>query len=273
MCIVPIHSIGDSLSVGQISSWTIHHFTHYCSLSEEEKALLGELEQDPIKVASGKVIWQENDKTGQYFTLVHGWAYAFRILGDGSQQILKVYLPGDLIGMREFAFPHRLAGVAMIEDGVLCRFTHHQLLKIFRHSSALTAMLYAISCRQQAMLCERLLYTTHRTAQQRLAHFLYETYLRLRRIGAVENGEFRLPLSQEQLGDLLGLSAVHVSRTFTTLREEGLVYRERHQVHLPNPQAVADFAEFNPNYLNDSLPSLMLEENPERETYPLNGDS
>lgn len=258
--------------MGQISSWVNHHFSRYCALSEEEKALLGELEQDPIKVGSGKVIWQENDRTGQYCTLVHGWAYSYRILGDGSQQILKIYLPGDIIGLREFAFAHRLAGVATIENGLVCRFTHQQLLQIFSHSRTLTAILYAIACRQQAMLCERLMYTTHRTAQQRLAHFLYETYLRLERIGAVDKGEFRLPLSQEQLGDLLGLSAVHVSRTFTTLREEGLVYRERHQVQFPDPAAVARFAEFDPRYLDDCIPSLFLDERP-RETLSLGGES
>ncbi|WP_052383916.1 Crp/Fnr family transcriptional regulator [Litchfieldella xinjiangensis] len=245
--------------MGQITSWITHHFSHYGPLSDEEKALLGELEQDPMTVTAGDIIWQENDRTGQFCTLLQGWAYAFRNLDDGNRQILKVYLPGDIIGLREFAFASRQAGVTMIEDGVLCRFTHQQLLRIFRHSTTLTAILYAISCRQQAMLSERLVYMAHRTAQQRLAHFLYEIYLRLERNGAVDEGHFRLPLSQEELADALGLSNVHVSRTFSTLRDEGLVYRERHRVHLPDPERLAEFAEFDDYYLSDSLPPIYLE--------------
>ncbi|MFC3294261.1 Crp/Fnr family transcriptional regulator [Modicisalibacter luteus] len=237
----------------------VQQFLQHCSLSEEEKVLLLELEQNPIKASAGDIIWQENSKVDQFCTISQGWAYSFRNLGDGSRQILKVYLPGDIIGMRDFAFSNRLAGVAMIEDGVVSPFSHEHLLRIFRSSTALTAGLFAIVCRQQAMLTERLINLARRTAQQRLAHFLYEMYLRLERIGAVNNGRFRLPLSQEQLGDVLGLSAVHVSRTFTAFREEGLVLRDRHRVALLDPEALAQLSEFDGTYLNDAVPALFFD--------------
>lgn len=238
----------------------LHQFNQYCALSAEEEALLLELEHNPRKVSAGEVIWQEDALADQFFTIRQGWAYSFRNLGDGSRQILKVYLPGDIIGMRDFAFYQRLAGVAMIEDGVICPFSHQHLLRIFQRSAALTAGLFAVACRQQAMLTERLIYMGRRTAQQRLAHFLYEMYLRLGRIGAVDQGCFRLPLSQEQLGDTLGLSSVHVSRTFTAFRDEGLVLRDRHRVTLLEPDALARMAEFNDGYLNDRVPPVFLEQ-------------
>ncbi|SFH90008.1 cAMP-binding domain of CRP or a regulatory subunit of cAMP-dependent protein kinases [Modicisalibacter xianhensis] len=237
----------------------VQQFQQHCSLTEEEKVLLLELEQNPLKVNAGDIIWQENSKVDQFCTISQGWAYSFRNLGDGSRQILKVYLPGDIIGMRDFAFSNRLAGVAMIEEGIVSHFSHEHLLKIFRHSTALTAGLFAIACRQQAVLTERLIYLARRTAQQRLAHFLYEMYLRLGRIGAADEGRFRLPLSQEQLGDILGLSAVHVSRTFTAFREDGLVLRDRHRVTLPDPEALAQLAEFDGGYLNDAVPALFFD--------------
>lgn len=238
----------------------LHQFKQYCSLSAEEEALLLELERDPRKVSAGEIIWPEDAKADQFCTVRQGWAYSFRTLGDGSRQILKIYLPGDIIGMRDFAFYQRLAGVAMIEDGVICPFSHQQLLDIFQNSAALTAGLFAMACRQQATLTERLIYMGRRTALQRLAHFLYEMYVRLDRIGAVEEGRFNLPLSQEQLGDALGLSSVHVSRTFTAFRDEGLVLRDRHRVTLLDPKALAAMAEFNDGYLNDRVPAVFLDE-------------
>nr|WP_301285186.1 Crp/Fnr family transcriptional regulator [Halomonas sp. FL8] len=247
------------MNVNLQDSAIVQQFKQHCSLSEKEKVLLLELEQNPIKVNAGDIIWQENSKVDQFCTISQGWAYSFRNLGDGSRQILKVYLPGDIIGMRDFAFSNRLAGVAMIDDGIVSPFSHEHLLKIFRKSTALTAGLFAIACRQQAILTERLIYLARRTAQQRLAHFLYEMFLRLERIGAVNNGRFRLPLSQEQLGDILGLSAVHVSRTFTAFREEGLVLRDRHRVTLPDPEALALVAEFDGSYLNDAVPALFFD--------------
>ena len=69
-----------------------------------------------------------------------------------------------------------------------------------------------------------------------------------------ENG-FLMPLSQEQIGDALGLSAVHVSRTFSMLRDEGLVVRDRQHVVLPDPQALARLVEFNDTYIDETLSS------------------
>ena len=241
-------------------SCIIRHFSHYCRLSEQDKALLHELEESPRDVRAGEVLWQENEQATEFCTVSRGWAYSFRNLGDGSRQILEVFLPGDIIGLREFAFSQRLAGVAMIDDGVVCHFPHRRLLDIFRQSTTLTAVLFSISSRQQALLTERLVNLARRTAHQKLAHFLYEMYVRLDQTGAATDGRFRLPLSQEQLADTLGLSAVHVSRTFSAFREEELVLRERHKVTLPDPEALANVAEFDACYLNDSVRPIFLEE-------------
>ena len=78
-------------------------------------------------------------------------------------------------------------------------------------------------------------------------------------IAQTRDGDFRLPLSQEQLADTLGLSAVHVSRTFSAFREQGLVLRERHHVTLPDPEALARVAEFDDCYLNDSVRPIFFD--------------
>ncbi|BBI58928.1 hypothetical protein HSBAA_02340 [Vreelandella sulfidaeris] len=89
-------------------------------------------------------------------------------------------MPGDIIGLREFAFSERLENVRMIDNGVVCHFPHKRMLNIFRRSLKLTSIMFAIGSRQQAMLTERLVTLARRTARQKMAHFLYEMYLRLR---------------------------------------------------------------------------------------------
>ena len=73
------------------------------------------------------------------------------------------------------------------------------------------------------------------------------------------SGQFRLPLSQEQLADILGLSPVHVSRTFSALSEDGLVFRDRHHVSIPNLEALATEGEFDDCYLTDNVRPLFDE--------------
>ncbi|MCE8005019.1 Crp/Fnr family transcriptional regulator [Halomonas sp. MCCC 1A11081] len=223
------------------------------ALTAEEKTLLLNLELNPRRAIAGEVLWQESADVDLFCVVKEGWAYSYRNLGNGSMQILKVYLPGDIIGMRDFGFARRLAGVAMINDGVISPFTHQQLFELIGRSPALAASIIATVVRQQAMLTERLVYLGRYAAHERLAHFLYELYLRLKRIGAVAENGFQMPLSQEQIGDALGLSAVHVSRTFSMLRDEGLVVRDRQHVVLLDPQALARLVEFNDTYIDETL--------------------
>ncbi|MDC6668301.1 cyclic nucleotide-binding domain-containing protein, partial [Leclercia adecarboxylata] len=99
-------------------SCIIKHFSHYCSLTEDEKQLLTSLEDSPTDIKSGTLLWEMGDAANEFCTLKSGWAYSYRHLENGDRQILEVFLPGDIIGLREFAFSKRLENVRMIDDGV-----------------------------------------------------------------------------------------------------------------------------------------------------------
>ena len=243
--------------MSQTQSCIIKHFSHYCSLTEDEKQLLTTLEQSPTDIKAGALLWEMGDPANEFCTLKSGWAYSYRHLENGDRQILEVFLPGDIIGLREFAFSARLENVRMIDDGVVCHFPHKRMLNLFRNSLTLTSVMFAISSRQQALLTERLVTLARRTARQKMAHFLYEMYLRLRQTNPAISNQFRLPLSQEQLADILGLSPVHVSRTFTALSEDELVFRDRHHLTIPDLALLCAEGGFDDCYLNDSVRPLL----------------
>ncbi len=228
------------------------------ALSPEDKALLLGLELSPRRMSASEVLWLENGDADLFCVVKDGWAYSYRNLKNGSKQILKFYLPGDIIGIRDFGFTRRLASASMINEGVIYPFSYQQLFELFGRSN-LAVGIMATAMRQQALLSERLIYLGKYTAHEQLAHFLYEIYLRLKRIGAVEDNGFLMPLTQELIGDALGMSPVHVSRTFSMLREEGLVIRDRQQVTLPDPEALARLVEFNDSYIDELLPATFSE--------------
>ncbi|QTP59584.1 Crp/Fnr family transcriptional regulator [Billgrantia antri] len=234
-------------------SCIVRHFNFYSPLSEEDKALLATLEDSASRVRAGTVLWEERDEAEEFCTLKAGWAFSYRELENGTRQILEIYLPGDIIGLREFAFTQRLAGVQMVEDGEVCFFPHCNLVNIFRQSFTLTSILFAVASRQQILITERLVNLARRNARQKLAHFLLEIYQRLKQTHAHGSDSIRLPMSQEILADLLGLSPVHISRTFTALSEDGLVIRNRHKVTLPDLEALTQEAGFDDRYLIENI--------------------
>nr|WP_283101687.1 Crp/Fnr family transcriptional regulator [Halomonas populi] len=233
-------------------------------MSKQDKALLEELEKSPNEVKGGTQLWAEGDLANEFCTLRSGWAFSFRHLENGSRQILEIYLPGDIIGLSEFAFHKRLSGVEMIEDGVICRFPHERLLELFQASHTLTSVVFAVASRHQVMLTERLVNLARRSARERLANFLLEMYLRVNQLEPEAGNHFNLPLSQEQLADIMGLSPVHVSRTFSALSEANLVHRDRHHVEIPDIDALACEGDFDDCYLNGNMRSLYSLESAER---------
>ncbi|MEQ4538490.1 MAG: Crp/Fnr family transcriptional regulator [Billgrantia sp.] len=237
-------------------SCVVRHFRYYHPVSDEDIMLLARLEDSATPLRAGTVLWEERDEAHEFCTLKHGWAFSYRELENGTRQILEIYLPGDIIGLREFAFSQRLAGVQMVEDGEVCFFPHRHIVDIFRQSFTLTSILFAIASHQQVMITERLVNLARRNARQKLAHFLLEMIQRLRQTQADGSESFRLPLSQEILADLLGLSPVHVSRTFTALNDDGLVFRDRYQVQIPDLEALKQEAGFDDRYLIENMRPL-----------------
>jgi CRP-like cAMP-binding protein len=72
-------------------------------------------------------------------------------------------------------------------------------------------------------LGDHLIDVGQRSALERVAHFLLELLTRLQVIGLADERSYQMPLTQELVGDALGSSVPHVSRTLRQLREEDLV--------------------------------------------------
>jgi CRP-like cAMP-binding protein len=88
-----------------------------------------------------------------------------------------------------------------------------------------------------------------RSAYQQVAHLLCEFLVRLKSVGLAEDDSYELQPTQEELGDALGLSTVHVNRVLQELRGEGLIVSKGRTVTIPDPARLKQAAGFNPAYL------------------------
>jgi hypothetical protein len=88
-----------------------------------------------------------------------------------------------------------------------------------------------------------------RSALERAAHFLFELLTRLQVIGLADERSYQMPLTQELIGDALGLSVPHVSCTMRQLREEDLVAIEGQRVVIKDAEALSRLADFERAYL------------------------
>lgn len=79
-----------------------------------------------------------------------------------------------------------------------------------------------------------------------------ELHERLKSIKQIDGNAFELPLTQEQIGEALGITAVHANRVIRQLRQEGILEFSRGRVTILNQQALSDLADFDGRYLHQS---------------------
>ncbi len=116
---------------------------------------------------------------------------------------------------------------------------------MFRQFPRLGAALFWSTASEIARCDERLVGLGRRSACERLAHLISELLMRLRAVGLADGESFALPLTQELMADLLGLSTPHLNRMVRLLREEGLVTIEHHHVTVHDFKSLAALAEFD----------------------------
>jgi CRP-like cAMP-binding protein len=88
-----------------------------------------------------------------------------------------------------------------------------------------------------------------RTAKQRVAHLICETFDRMEAVGLTNDDHFSFPVTQAQMGDALGLSPVHVNRTVQELRQESLITWKGGVMGVPVRQALERAGDYDPTYL------------------------
>jgi CRP/FNR family transcriptional regulator len=119
------------------------------------------------------------------------------------------------------------------------------------------AALFAVPIQAERLALMDVLAVTGRApAKQQLVRLLLELHARLTPLGPVEDDGFELPLSQEVIGDSVGLTVVHVNRKPREMRESGPIGYEGTRVRIPNMTRLRGSSPVGPRQLQVEPPWL-----------------
>ena len=197
------------------------------------------LKQPPRRLPAGTTIYAEQERCGEYFTLLEGWVALTAALEDGRRVVLDYVLPSGFFGFQANpVMPRPQSALAVTAVG-LCPLPRPGLEALIGADPAVAAYLSHLIAVHEARAHDHLVNSTGRHARARLAHLLIELYFRQRHELPYRPGEIiDLPLSLALIGEAVGLTAVHVSRTLRGLREEGIVRLRRGRLLISNPEAL-----------------------------------
>jgi CRP-like cAMP-binding protein len=202
---------------------------------------------------------------GKYYEFLYvnhdGWLFRYKILHNGGRQVVDFVLPGEIFGVQACLFRHSLYSVATITEASLSAIPISRIDDLFERSSKLSKALFWSAACEAAILAERLIDAARRTAYERISHLLLELFIRLKRVGATHDLSFHMPLTQELIGDALGLTTVHVNRTLRALREDKLVSVEDKVVTILDFEALSFLCDFEKSYLGEDARVLRHELN------------
>lgn len=223
-------------------SCLVRKLSHFLDLSMEDEALLAQLEEDEVSHQKGVEIFTEGEEETRLFVVNEGWLTSSMTLADGRRSVVRVFHPGDIIGFPDIAFQQATTTLRSVESGALCPFPRARLDVIFATSPRLTALLFSMALREQVMFMDLLRANSRMSARERLAYMICDLQARLRITNPDQGPELRLPLSQSDIADYLGLTNVYVSRTLTNLVNEGLISRTDKGLIVRNQERLEELA-------------------------------
>ena len=186
---------------------------------------------------------------GNFDVLLHGWAFRFRYLQDGSRHIAGLVLPGEPCDIDAIEFGKSSFQLGTLTRCLVASFDGDAFRQLCARSALVRQAVTRLSMAENAMLREWNLCLANRSANQRMAHLFCELHVRLARVDAVRDDGYELPLTQNHLAELLGLTAVHVNRTLQAMRAERLIELSGQRLIVPDWAALEAVAEFNADYL------------------------
>ena len=224
-------------------------FARLFPLQAEDMGRLERMTIAPEQLQPRRTLIQVGRTADDCFLLVGGWAAEYRLMSDGSRQILNFRLPGDVIGVECLGYEVALHSVSTLTTAEVCRIPRQELLETQREFPMLGSALLLMALREGAMLHEWEISLGRRAALQRLGHLLLETFKRLHIRGLSSGATVPFPPTQQDVADCLGLTTPYVNRLLRGLQDCGLVSVAKRRLTIHDPEGLAKAVKFHPDYL------------------------
>ena len=202
-------------------------------------------------VKARREIFRESKPCEYMFTLYHGWVAIYKTLDNGKRQILRIALPGDMLGFQSQLTAPMSHSAMTLTDSVLCAFPRDEMPDLLRKNQNVAKSLTELNARDMNICHSRLLTIGQQSAIERIAFFCAELFYRNKRIyNSQDNHEIYFPLSQEDIGDATGLTKIHVNRTLKTMREQGLMKISSRTLSVPDIDKLSQLGGFDKGVIN-----------------------
>ena len=177
-----------------------------------------------ITILAGKAL-SFADRPTAIHMLAEGWLMRSHLFESGKQSANAIYLPGDFLDMHNLVSPGRDDAITALTDATLLCVNASVLASALTRQDDLLSSTLRYLVADARYLREAIGAIGQLNTDERLSVFVAQTRRRLiaaRRLSPSEQG-FTLPLTQQQLGMVIGATIIHTNRVIRRLREANIL--------------------------------------------------
>ncbi|MGJ3627775.1 Crp/Fnr family transcriptional regulator [Sphingomonas sp. MMS24-JH45] len=233
----------------------IHAALSHASIWRVRRAIRGaggrpRADRDQPAPGAPALIRSEGDEATCVWLLHEGWVGSAIDLPNAKRQLVKIHLPGDVLGSTSMCLVHACDTLEALSDAWVSVVPFAAMGDIFEHDPRGAAAFLLSVQKERLTLMHRLAAVTRTSAYDRVAGLLLDLLDRGRRAGLVEGATVRCPLTQVHLADVIGLShRLDVNWVMRRLNEAGLIEGTYGRFVVLDEPGLRALSPFRPQYV------------------------
>jgi CRP-like cAMP-binding protein len=238
-------------AVFMIGKALVSHLSAIGDLSREDADALRGISGEVRTLGKGREIFRKGDCPEVSVVVLEGLLARYETRADGGRQILSFYFPTDVPSLETLHIDYLDDDLGALVDSTVGLIRHKVLFGLMDEQPNLLHLIWRMTLVQGAICRQWMMRNSSLPAHARMAHLFCEIFNRAKAMGRSTGNSCLLPITQEILGNALGLSAVHVNRTLQVLRDSGLVEMKGSRLTIVDYDQLAEMAMFDPRYLHN----------------------
>lgn len=230
------------------------HFLY--PLTAEENAVLQSACSRVVEYGADEDIVCEGDQPSECNVLLEGWTCRYKILEDGKRQIFSFHIAGDIYDAQSFLLETMDHSVCTLTPCKVAIIPHASMAAMTEAHPRIARAIWKDTLIDAAVFRQWMASIGRRSAYQRIAHLICEMFVKSEVVGLTDGRRMAWPVTQNEMGDALGLSLVHVNRTLQELRAEELITLKDGVLAVLDWEGLKRAGQFDRGYLHMKPQSL-----------------
>jgi CRP-like cAMP-binding protein len=242
--------VAASLPDGGPLSRLIRKLQHSIDLSDDESEAIRNLPMWVMYFEADQDIVRQGDRPSRSCFVLKGITCTYKHAAGGKRQIVSFHIPGDVPDLHSLHLTVLDTSLATITPCKIGFVQHDALRHLCSRFPRIAGALWRETMVDAAIFQEWMTNIGQRSAYARIAHLICELFIRFRAVGLAKDYTIGFPITQDEIGDAMGLSSVHVNRSLQALRKNGLIALKNVSLEILDWPGLQDAGDFDPTYLH-----------------------